>query len=103
MNRPKSVGILADAFFDNFSCAAIFGRLRIPGSPRQIVDPRSLEQFSADEMRNGSEDMRKETLRIVDWVGTKQESLIPKEAVENLLNGWSESSLKPLEKLYHSR
>jgi hypothetical protein len=103
MNRPKAIDIVADAFFDNFSGAAIFGRLRIPGSPREIVDPRPLEQFSDDEIRSGSEDMRKETSRIVDLVGAEQESLISKEAVQSLLDGWSESSLKPLEKLYHSR
>jgi hypothetical protein len=38
MKRPKVRNIAVDAFFDNFMCAALFGRLRIPGSPREIID-----------------------------------------------------------------
>lgn len=39
MGRPKPAGIAIDAFFDNFTCAALFRRLRIPGSPGELVDP----------------------------------------------------------------
>jgi hypothetical protein len=51
VNRPKLGSIAADAFFDNFTCAALFGRLRIPGSPREIIDPRPVDIFWMDELQ----------------------------------------------------
>ena len=49
MNRATAGRIAVDAFFDSFSCAALFGKLRIPGAPREIVDLRTVEQFQLDE------------------------------------------------------
>ncbi len=49
MKRPKAASIAIDAFYDNFTCAALFRKLRIPGSPREIVDPRPAHTFWADE------------------------------------------------------
>lgn len=48
MNRPKPASIAADAFYDNFTCAALFRKLRIPGSPREKVDTRPANVFWAD-------------------------------------------------------
>ena len=64
MDRPKVGSIATDAFFDNFSFCALFGRLRIPGAPREIMDPRSLREFSADELQFGIEDIREEVEQI---------------------------------------
>jgi len=67
MNRPRPIDIAADAFFDNFSFAALFGRLRIPGSPREIVDHRSIEQFMADEVHfSQAEEREAESTSVVD-------------------------------------
>jgi hypothetical protein len=48
MNRPKPASIAVDAFYDNFTCAALFGKLRIPGSPPETVDTRPANVFWAD-------------------------------------------------------
>jgi len=103
MKRPKVGSIAIDAFYDNFSCAALFGKLRIPGAPREIVDPRSLKEFSIDEIGQGTQDFKQEIKRISDltWAAPSQ-SLITKETLQKLLGNLSESSLKPLEKLQHS-
>jgi hypothetical protein len=45
MKRPSPVGIVADAYFDTFSMAALFCRLRIPCAPRQMVDSRPLKHL----------------------------------------------------------
>jgi len=50
MKRPTLDSIALDAFFDNFTCAALFGRLRIPGAPTQIIDPRSFDEFRSEEL-----------------------------------------------------
>ncbi|MGA9070636.1 MAG: hypothetical protein WB424_10305 [Terracidiphilus sp.] len=103
MKRPKVSNIALDAFYDNFSCAALFGKLRIPGAPREIVDPRSLKEFSIDEIGQGVQDFKNEIERISALVwATPAQSLITKEALRSLLGSLSESSLKPLEKLQHS-
>jgi len=39
--------ILIDAFLDGFSGAGLFGKLRRPGAPTELVDSRSLEEFKA--------------------------------------------------------
>jgi hypothetical protein len=49
MNRPRVASIAIDAFYDNFTCAALFRKLRIPGSPEEIIDPRPVRTFWADE------------------------------------------------------
>ena len=49
MKRQRAASIAVDAFYDNFTCAALFQKLRIPGSPGRIVDPRSVHTFWADE------------------------------------------------------
>jgi hypothetical protein len=38
-----------DAFYDNFTCSALFRKLHIPGSPREIIDPRPARTFWVDE------------------------------------------------------
>jgi hypothetical protein len=45
MNRPKVASIAIDAFYDNFTCAALFRKLRIPGSPEEVIDPRPVRSF----------------------------------------------------------
>lgn len=59
MKRRKIKSIAIDAYFDNFTCAAIFGRLRIPGAPRKIVDSRPADIFWMDELRYILEDVKK--------------------------------------------
>jgi hypothetical protein len=49
MNRPKAASISVDAFYDNFTCAALFRKLRIPGSPKEIIDPRPAHTFWVNE------------------------------------------------------
>jgi hypothetical protein len=49
MNRRNGASIAVDAFYDNFTCAALFRKVRIPGSPGYIIDPRSAHTFWADE------------------------------------------------------
>jgi hypothetical protein len=49
MSRPRAASVAIDAFYDNFTCAALFRKLHIPGSPREIIDPRSARTFWADE------------------------------------------------------
>jgi len=51
MNRPRVTSIAIDAFYDSFMCAALFKKLRIPGSPEEIVDPRPVRAFWSDEFR----------------------------------------------------
>jgi hypothetical protein len=51
MNRPKVASIAIDAFYDNFTCAALFRKLRIPGSPEEVIDPRPVRSFWADEFQ----------------------------------------------------
>jgi len=104
--KRQSVGSIAmDAFFDNLTCAALFGKLRIPGSPREIVDPRSLKEFSKDELAQSVQDFQAEMERIRALVlaGALSESLITNEALQSLLRSWSKSSLEPLETLHQSR
>jgi hypothetical protein len=48
MSRPKPTSIAIDAFYDSFTCAALFKRLRIPGSPEEKVDIRPANVFWAD-------------------------------------------------------
>lgn len=51
MNRPRVAGIAIDAFYDSFTCSALFRRLRIPGSPEETIDPRPVRTFWSDEFR----------------------------------------------------
>jgi hypothetical protein len=39
--------IALDALLDGMSGAGLFGRLRRPGAPTHLVDPRSLEELRA--------------------------------------------------------
>src|SRR5579863_5692746 len=48
MNRPKPASIAIDAFYDAFTCSSLFRKLRIPGSPRETVDPRPARVFWVD-------------------------------------------------------
>jgi len=44
-NRRRVATIAIDAFYDNFTCAALFGKLRVPGSPQEVFDPRPAREF----------------------------------------------------------
>jgi hypothetical protein len=112
MKKRKLESIAADAFFDNFSLAVLFGRLRIPGAPKMAVDPRTLEQFLADERMQSKEDITREIDRIVaesmpgftrQPIGEQTDRLITGETLKSVLMDWSQSSLKPLENASHSR
>jgi len=59
MKRRKVGSIAVDAFFDNLSCAALFGRLRIPGAPLEIVDSRPADIFWMDELGQIMEDVKR--------------------------------------------
>jgi hypothetical protein len=59
MKRRKVGSIAVDAFFDTFSCAALFGRLRIPGAPREIIDSRPADIFWMDELRQIMADVKR--------------------------------------------
>jgi hypothetical protein len=52
MNRPRVASIAIDAFYDNFTCAALFRKLRIPGSPQEVIDPRPVRSFWVDEFQH---------------------------------------------------
>ncbi|MGA3370991.1 MAG: hypothetical protein ABSC48_04440 [Terracidiphilus sp.] len=97
MNRPKLGSIAADAFFDNFTCAALFGRLRIPGSPREIIDPRPVDIFWMDELQQIMADVKR-FVRIAQLAAfsgivfkSVSESLIPKEVLESFQGNLSSS------------
>jgi hypothetical protein len=55
MNRPKLGAIATDAFFDNFTLASLFGKLRIPGAPRELVDPRPLKHVKSQVVHETAE------------------------------------------------
>lgn len=112
MNRPKLRDIAIEAFYDNFMLAALFGKLRIPGAPREIIDPRTLDEFKRDEFLLSVEDFKKEIDRIealvqggdrLRSVTESEDSLFSNETLQELLGGWTESSLKPLENSHQSR
>jgi len=105
MNRPKATSIAIDAFYDNFTCAALFRKLRIPGSPREIVDPRSVHIFWTDEFEQLLAEVkgRLHTIARVAMVGVifsalrkneSQRSRAEAEDIESLVGGWS-SYIKP--------
>lgn len=88
--KKQNVGSIAvDAFFDNFTCAALFGRLRIPGSPREMIDPRPVNIFWVDQLElvlaNSIKSIRAIKLIALRGILFKSisESLIPKEVLEN--------------------
>jgi hypothetical protein len=58
MNRPQVSSIAIDAFYDNFTCAALFQKLRVPGAPEAIIDPRTVHSFWADEFQQICADAR---------------------------------------------
>jgi hypothetical protein len=39
--------VLFEAFLDGITCAGLFGKLRRPGAPTEIVDSRSVEEYLA--------------------------------------------------------
>jgi hypothetical protein len=55
MKRRTLGSIAIDAFYDNFTCAALFKRLRIPGSPARLIDLRNFEEFRKDELSQRAE------------------------------------------------
>jgi len=55
LNSSKEFNL--DAFLDGATAAGLFGWLRRPGAPTQLVDSRSVEEFmtdfaSVDDLRN---------------------------------------------------
>jgi hypothetical protein len=108
VNKSKLGTIAIDAFFDNFSFAALFGKLPIPRVPRLVVDPRSLDQFLADERAQSFRDIKGEIEALVASVIARvvidqADRLITGETLKTVLVNWSETSLKPLENVQNSR
>jgi hypothetical protein len=102
MKRRKVGSIAVDAFFDNFSCAALFGRLRIPGSPREIIDPRTVIIFWIDELQQRMADLKRIVLiaQVADISGilfeSVSESLITRKVLESFQSDLSSSiNLQP--------
>jgi hypothetical protein len=99
MNRSRVAGIAIDAFYDSFTCAALFRKLRIPGSPREVVDPRPARTFWADESQQilaNAMAMLKAIHRLIPGLG-KGDSKKPTtegEDIETFLAGWT-SYIKP--------
>ena len=97
MKRQKVRNIAVDAFFDNFTCAALFGRLRIPGSPREIIDPRPVDIFWMDELQLIMADVKRiiRIARVAAFSGilfkSVSESLITNEVLESFQGSWSSS------------
>ncbi len=66
MAASKIFDIMTDSFFDGITGAALFGKLRIPGSPTVLVDTRSPEEacpeydalLNAMKPRSGSKGSR---------------------------------------------
>jgi hypothetical protein len=100
MSRPRVTSIAVDSFFDNFTCAALFGRLRIPGSPREIIDTRPVDIFWIDELRQIMADVKR-IVRLAQVAAISgilfesvSESLITSKVLESF-----QSSLSPSVKL----
>jgi hypothetical protein len=99
MNRPRVGTIAIDAFYDNFSCASLFRKLRIPGSPEEIVDPRSARTFWVDESQQilaGAMVKVRAILAILSALrkGDRKEPAAKREDIESFLADWS-SYIKP--------
>jgi hypothetical protein len=48
MTVSRNTSIVLKAFFDGITGAALFGKLRIPGSPTQFIDSRTAEEYKAE-------------------------------------------------------
>jgi hypothetical protein len=105
MNRRKVTSIAVDAFYDNFTCAALFRKLRIPGSPREIIDPRPVHTFWADEFSQILADAKRRLHLIAGFAmfgsilsifskGNVKRRSAKEEDLKNLLADWS-SYIKP--------
>ena len=99
MNRPRASSIGIDAFYDNFTCAALFRKLRIPGSPKEIIDPRPARTFWVDESQQIIAGALIKVRAVVAILGAlrKADRKTPAtefEDVESLLADWS-SYIKP--------
>jgi hypothetical protein len=97
MKRRKVRSIAVDAFFDNFTCAALFGRLRIPGAPRAIIDSRPADIFWMDELNQIMADVKR-IVRIAQVAAisgiifeTVSENLITNEVLKSFQSGLSSS------------
>lgn len=96
--RRRTVGSIAvDAFFDTFTCAALFGRLRIPGSPREMIDPRAVDMFWMDQLQSIMTDVKKmiRMARVAAFsgllFGSVSESTIATEVQEGFRESWPPS------------
>ena len=104
MNRPKPGSIAVDAFFDNFGFAALFGKLRIPGAPDMLVDPRTVDECLAVLIEG-------DCLGPIESAGSsanRQEEAALRRSkrsgvLTNLLTGKPETPNKPLQDIRHSR
>jgi hypothetical protein len=105
MNRPRASSIAIDSFYDNFTCVALFRKLRIPGSPREVIDPRPARTFWVDESQQilAGALVKLRAIALLASVGTiisalrKADRKMPTtegEDVESLLADWS-SYIKP--------
>src|SRR5580658_4672997 len=105
MSRRKGLGIAIDAFYDNFTCAALFGKLRLPGSPEEIIDPRPVREFWVDELQQILSEVKKGLHKVVlvAMVGAvisalrkrdSKRSTAEYEDLESVLGNWA-SYFKP--------
>jgi hypothetical protein len=105
MSRPRAVSVSIDAFYDNFTCAALFHRLHIPGAPKEIVDPRPAHTFWVDESQQILTDVmaKMRAARVLALVGVfisafrtndLKKPSTKGEDVESALADWS-SFIKP--------
>jgi hypothetical protein len=99
MSRPMAGSIAVDAFFDNFAFAALFGKLRIPGSPREIVDSRQLSQFDAQHLKERAQNLFQAEKLHHDSADSWNSNETPQTSPDNQ----AKPALNPLEKLHQSR
>jgi hypothetical protein len=99
MNRPRVASIATDAFYDSVMCMGLFRKLRIPGSPEEIVDPRSARTFWVDESQQilaGAMVKVRAIFAILSVLrkGDLKEPTTKREDIESFLADWS-SYIRP--------
>jgi hypothetical protein len=119
MNRATTGRNAIDAFFDNFSCAALFGKLHIPGAPREIVDLRTLKEFQRETSQEIAEKIQRRHSAYFAAEAKKRAkssrrasfhpfhayvgSMTQDESAQKLMDGLSQPPLKPLDNQQESR
>jgi hypothetical protein len=111
MSKSKLAQIATDAFFDNFSFAALFGKLNLPVAPDRLIDPRSLDEYLAHPpvhiwLELGAPDRTVPRWLRRDTKNRGDRTIVPEIPVETpgaVLVDWSVSSFEPLDKMLNSR